>query len=653
MTIRTRKSKRKLEPEPPPRTVTKKLRQKLPRRRRLNISPVLLVGNSSEDPRLSVDSSSGSDFAAGEASCNSSRASAAGKGKTNSRNESSSNSSRNRRFEKRNAKENEVEVSESSCVDSNSFARERSRSLILKFKRETMNPKKNDDILEACTKSEITSEELFNSKSGNGNSKISSESNTNDVVSCSFDVRTSFQEEKSERSRSSILKFKSGRESKNLKENDDMSEACAKSEITSEKQFNSKSGNIKISSESNGNDVVSFSSGFRASFEEENRNKENRASECEYSEGSRNLHTEEDNCADLIAQSMTKQESDNYDAVADLACSEVLRFSYCDDDSEYCSSQGTVFSELHSEIFGECSQPELSDFSPSLFVDSGSQFSQGSVGETPSPTYLLFLQYRKEFSTLASPLMNASSVEDEVSVGVKFVRFEDSDDEDSYQMLRKRERRQGFLSNYGERYFSTTEFGNTVLEQRAQMVHWIVEQSYRKQLRQETMFLGVNLLDHFLSKGYFKAKRNLQIVGIACLTLASRIEENQQYNRVGQKNFYIGSNVYSRCEVVAMEWMVQELPTLHCIFYRFYLKAANTDAVVEKRVKYLAVLALSAHEQLCYWPSTVAAALVILACLEFNQNSSLFKVVGIHVRSKDENLHECIESLEWLLRYLG
>jgi cyclin A len=45
------------------------------------------------------------------------------------------------------------------------------------------------------------------------------------------------------------------------------------------------------------------------------------------------------------------------------------------------------------------------------------------------------------------------------------------------------------------------------------------------------MFLGINLLDRFLSKGYFKAERNLQIVGIACLTLATRIEENQQYNR--------------------------------------------------------------------------------------------------------------------------
>ncbi|XP_061371830.1 cyclin-SDS [Gastrolobium bilobum] len=607
MTIRSRRSKRKLhpeqEPEPPLHIISKKLRSKLPRRRRCQISPVLIPSMrfsiSGVNPRfsvVSVDSSSGSDFVGGEVSCDSNRASTAlsGLGRSKSKNRLSSEIEgvrngdcvdflRNRRFVKRN--ENEVEVSQSSCVDSNSSVRERSRSL--------------------------------------------------------------------------VLKFRSGKESKNLKENDEVSEACTKSEITCEEQLHvetskSGNGNLKISSEINRNDVVSVSSGVRAtSFEEEKTKcKENRASQLEFSPGSRKNYAGE-NCADLMAQSIIKQGWNNSGVDSDLNCSEQLRFSCSEDESEYCSSQGTAFSDLHSEIFGECSELEHSDYTPSLFTDSGSQFSQGSVGETPSPTYSLFLQYREQFSTLTSPVI-ASSVD---SLPLKFARLEDLDDEDSYQMLRKRERRQVFLWNYAERYFSTTDIGELVLQQRSQMVHWIVEQCNRKQLLQETMFLGVSLLDRFLSKGYFKAKRNLQIVGIACLTLATRIEENQQYNRVGQKNFYIKSNVYSRCEVVAMEWMVQEVLNFQCFlptiysFLWFYLKAANADAVVEKRVKYLAVLALSAHDQLCYWPSTVAAALVILACLEVNQHA-IHKVIGIHVRSKDENLHECMESLEWLLRYL-
>ncbi|KAJ1418359.1 Cyclin-like [Sesbania bispinosa] len=522
MTIRSTSSKRKLHLEPvPSHIISKKLRSKLPRRRRSQISPVLLISPifkvSGENRRLSVvsvDSSSGSDLAGGEASCNSSRASTvfARKGRSNSRNELSEEFEgvrkaecvdflRNRRFQKRS--ENEPEVSQSSCVDSNTGVQERSRSLILKFRsgKESKNPKENDEVSEACTKSEITFPEQFsveNSKSGQGNLKISSEITRNDVVAVSSGVRdTSFGEEKTK---------------------------C----------------------------------------------RENRASESDFSQGSRN----HGNCADLIAQSMINQGSDNSGADSDLACSEQLLFLHCDDEdeSEYYSSQGTVFSDLHSEIFGECSELELSDYTPSLFVDSGSQFSQGSVAENPSPTYVQFLQYRKEFSTLACPV-NASTIEEDVSLHFKFVRFEDLDDEDSYQMLRKRERRQVFLWNYAERYFSTTDFGELVLQQRSQMVQWIVEQSCRKQLRQETLFLGISLLDRFLSKGYFKARRNLHIVGIACLTLATRIEENQPYNRVGQKYFYIGSSVYSRCEVVAMEWMVQEV----------YLKAANADADVEKR----------------------------------------------------------------------
>lgn len=64
---------------------------------------------------------------------------------------------------------------------------------------------------------------------------------------------------------------------------------------------------------------------------------------------------------------------------------------------------------------------------------------------------------------------------------------------------------------------------------------------------------------------------------------------------------------------------------------RYYLKAAGVDAELEKMVKYLAVLALSDHEQLSYWPSTVAAGLVILASLESRGDSSYLKVIEVEI----------------------
>lgn len=57
------------------------------------------------------------------------------------------------------------------------------------------------------------------------------------------------------------------------------------------------------------------------------------------------------------------------------------------------------------------------------------------------------------------------------------------------------------------------------------------QHSSAMELQSETLFLGVSLMDRFLSRGYFKSEKNLQLLGIACVTLATRIEENQPYNR--------------------------------------------------------------------------------------------------------------------------
>ncbi|KAJ7942852.1 cyclin-SDS [Quillaja saponaria] len=599
MRTRSRKLKRELEQERTP-SIKKKLRSKLPRRKRSRISPILhsslhftVSGNNAGFSGFSLDSSSCSYFG-GEVSCYSSRVSVGSesKGRWNSKKKEFSEVEsldkdeyteflRSRKLNK--LKETEVEVSELSCVESNSGV----RLNVLDGKAIEF------EHSEAISKSEISCSCAVQFSGGNSNSnapnrKITSDVYENDVVSITSGV-------------------------------------C-----------DQKIGNL-------GEQTICCS--------------ENGAAEFEFSEVS--LNQVDASCNESNAESTIKQWSENFGTESDLACAE--QFSY-EDALEYSSSQATVFSDLQSEIFAECSDIELSDYTPSLFFESGSEFSERSIDDaTPSHTFSLFRQYNHEFSRSTSPIDHtriALCVDDESPDNTEFMRFEeDIDEEESYQMLRTRERRQVYLCNYSKKYYSTTEHGELILQQRSQMVHWIVEQCSHKELRNETMFLGVSLLDRFLCKGYFIAKRNLQIVGIACLTLATRIEENQPYNSVRQKNFYIGGTLYKRCEVVAMEWMVQEVLNYQCFlptiynFLWFYLKAARADAVMEKRVMYLAVLALSAHEQLSYWPSTVAAAIVALASLKANQDA-LHRVIGTHVRSKDEHLHECIESLEWLLRYV-
>ncbi|CAI9096804.1 OLC1v1033023C1 [Oldenlandia corymbosa var. corymbosa] len=372
------------------------------------------------------------------------------------------------------------------------------------------------------------------------------------------------------------------------------------------------------------------------------------AAESELLRTSEKLMRKSENRDEEERESVVESRKENVQFDFDFTCSENLTSEIgCDN-----YSHSSAYSELQSELFGDSSELDFSDYTPSIWNDSGSQFSEGSTnGESPSPTFQLFLQFSQEFcrSTFALDTDSEGSFYHVDPHEITLLGLEEKDDEESYRMIRIRERRQVYFHDYAEEYCSSTNYGDLIVQQRLQMVHWIVEQSGNKDLQRETLFLGVSLLDRFLSKGYFRTKRNLQIAGIACLTLATRIEENQPYNSIQQKIFHIGSNAYSRCEVVAMEWLVQEVLKFQCFlpslynFLWFYLRAAKASEKVEKTVNYIAVLALLGHEQLCFWPSTVAAGLVILASIAAKQEASCYNIRQIHARMKEDHLPECMK----------
>ncbi|XP_051149287.1 cyclin-SDS [Andrographis paniculata] len=339
----------------------------------------------------------------------------------------------------------------------------------------------------------------------------------------------------------------------------------------------------------------------------------------------------------------------------DLACSEQFSNGGIINDGEETEEHNSSLSE----IFHVTSDSELdsSEYTPCFWsYASGSQFSEKSIGdESSSPTFELFRQFKQLFCRSAFIL---KACEDHNSCEANVLGVEDEEYEEMYTMMRKRERRQKYVHDYAEEYHNTTDYGELIIQQRLHMVHWIVEQSTNRELQMETMFLGVNLLDRFFSQGYFKSMRHLQIAGVACLTLATRIEENQPDNCVRKRTFHVGSSTYSRCEVVAMEWLIQEVLSFKCIlptsynFLWFYLKASRANDDVEKTAKYLAVLTLMGHQQLCYWPSTIAAGLVILAAIAANQDASCHRITAIHARLNDTDLPQCLKSLAWLVKYL-
>ncbi|RAL47842.1 hypothetical protein DM860_011427 [Cuscuta australis] len=497
-------------------------------------------------------------------------------------------------------KDVQLEFSESSCVESNSGACRGYGELKLKFKLKKPENANGIEDSDAAVRSEVSSIERFSLPVKARRSESQNES------------VTGMAKEIDESEISSQTKF-----------------SGEVSNITAEKVKRSEDAFDFIE-----NDVVSLSSALESAAE--SKFAESRAFGDEVSKPE---------CGAWVIQKPLATDFD-------LECSEQLFHG-----DEVFHDYSSAYSELQTDILLENSQLELSDYSPSIWCDSGSQFSeQYSSEDCPSRTFQLFRQFSEEFHWSTNALEDSAYLGDDTICGDITLGLGE-EDEESYRMLRSRERRQVYLRDYTKEYCSDTCYGELVIQQRLKMVHWIVQQAAKNELQKETMFLGVNLFDRFLTKGYFRDEKKLQIAGIACLTLATRIEENQPLNCIRNEKFEVGTKVYSRTEVVAMEWVVQEVLSFQCFlptiynFLWFYLKAARASETVENTVKYLALVTLLGCEQLSYWPSTVAAVLVILTLSSMGQHVSCDLIRQSHSRTDDRDLPKCMKSLKCLLGY--
>eukprot|EP01116_Phalansterium_solitarium_P019493 TRINITY_DN5463_c0_g1_i1.p1 TRINITY_DN5463_c0_g1~~TRINITY_DN5463_c0_g1_i1.p1 ORF type:complete len:522 (+),score=62.87 TRINITY_DN5463_c0_g1_i1:192-1757(+) len=92
-------------------------------------------------------------------------------------------------------------------------------------------------------------------------------------------------------------------------------------------------------------------------------------------------------------------------------------------------------------------------------------------------------------------------------------------------------------------------------DMRAILVDWLVEVSQEFNIREETLFLNVHLVDRFLSltRGPLPRSR-LQLLGLATLFIAAKYEEI--YPPIVNDLVFIADNIYDRKDVVAMEQIV-------------------------------------------------------------------------------------------------
>ncbi|CAN8237160.1 unnamed protein product [Cochlearia groenlandica] len=186
---------------------------------------------------------------------------------------------------------------------------------------------------------------------------------------------------------------------------------------------------------------------------------------------------------------------------------------------------------------------------------------------------------------------------------------------------------------------------------RAILIDWLLEVHIKFELNLETLYLTVNIIDRFLS---VKAvhKRELQLLGISALLIASKYEEiwPPQVNDL----VYVTDNAYNGKQILVMEktilgnleWYLT-VPTQYVFLVRF-IKASMSDPEMENMVHFLAELGMMHYDTLMFCPSMLAASAVYTARCSLNKSPSWTDTLKFHTGYSESEIMDCSKLLAFL-----
>ncbi|KAJ1917779.1 G2/mitotic-specific cyclin [Tieghemiomyces parasiticus] len=184
-------------------------------------------------------------------------------------------------------------------------------------------------------------------------------------------------------------------------------------------------------------------------------------------------------------------------------------------------------------------------------------------------------------------------------------------------------------------------------EFRGSLIDYVVSLHGKLRLQQDTLYLTVNLMDRYLSTRILHGTM-LQLLVVACLWIASKLEERKQRVPRLEELVYAGSGAYDRPQLKRMEVEVMDTlkyalrhPSPELFLQRRALVAGEADLTLNV-ARYLIEHSLYDVAFLAYLPSTVADAALTLA-------RSLLGVYGgdrvAAVSEPDPDLRACAAQL--------
>ncbi|XP_059623327.1 G2/mitotic-specific cyclin-2-like [Cornus florida] len=179
---------------------------------------------------------------------------------------------------------------------------------------------------------------------------------------------------------------------------------------------------------------------------------------------------------------------------------------------------------------------------------------------------------------------------------------------------------------------------------RAILIDWLIEVHHKFDLRDETLFLTVNLIDRFLAQ-HAIIRKKLQLVGLVAMLLACKYEEVSV--PVVDDFVFISDKAYTRKEILEMERLMlntlqfnMSVPTPY-VFMKRFLKAAQSDRKFELHSFFMIELCLVEYEMLKFPPSCLAAAAVYTAHCTLYGFKQWTKTCEWYTNYSEDQLLEC------------
>ncbi|MCL7042775.1 hypothetical protein MKW94_016583 [Papaver nudicaule] len=180
------------------------------------------------------------------------------------------------------------------------------------------------------------------------------------------------------------------------------------------------------------------------------------------------------------------------------------------------------------------------------------------------------------------------------------------------------------------------------------LVDWLIEVHSKFELAPETLYLTIHIVDRYLST-QMVVKRELQLVGISSMLIASKYEEI--WAPEVSDFVCISDRAYTREHILHMEksilgklgWTLT-VPTPYMFLVRF-VKAALADKKMENMVYFLAELGIMQYAMIRFSPSMLAASAVYAARCTLSRTPLWDETLKLHTGFCEYQLMECAKQL--------